>query len=351
MSAFKSNETGLVMIPAPTISIVIPVYNADSYIKKCIASLVSQTFTDFEILIVDDGSTDESADIIRSEMQSDKRIVCISQENKGSGVARNTGIEKARGDYLCFVDADDHVHPQYLELMHQTITQESSCIASCRIQLIAEDGRVLQKSPTQPATLNWKEALKNILLVIDGGSSCNKMYKKSLLQLTMFPSGYYEDIEMIVRLFAVCQPEKISFVNQCLYYYSQRKGSKTHSINKRATDGAVEALETIEKVLLAQGLLDELKWEYVLLYIRRIGYTAKAIAIYSKTNTTDMDYLLSLVNKDIFNTYNIIVSMFRYINCASILRLFITMLLCFGPAGRKAYIVCFTIYSKISKNT
>lgn len=111
------------------ISVIIPVYNVEKYLVSCLQSIVNQTINDWELIAVNDGSSDKSADILEQYAQDDARILVISQSNKGVGAARNAGLKAAKGDFVCFVDADDYVHPQMLELLLEAAEKENAEVA------------------------------------------------------------------------------------------------------------------------------------------------------------------------------------------------------------------------------
>lgn len=113
------------------ISVIIPVYNGEKYIKRCINSLINQTYKNIEIIIINDGSKDNSINIIKEISEKDKRIIIIDKENQGVSIARNAGIEKASGDYIMFVDVDDWVKTNMIEQMYKVIKKENVDIVKC----------------------------------------------------------------------------------------------------------------------------------------------------------------------------------------------------------------------------
>ena len=106
-------------ITKPTISVVIPVYNSEKYVGKCIESVMAQSYTDWQLILVDDGSKDRSLEVCRQYADQDNRILVIHQENAGPGIARNTGITQVSGDYVVFIDSDDYIEPEYFRLLNQ----------------------------------------------------------------------------------------------------------------------------------------------------------------------------------------------------------------------------------------
>lgn len=124
----------------PYISIIIPVYGVEKYIKKCLESVLLQTFTDFECLVIDDGSTDNSINIAKEAVAKDPRFIFLNKKNGGVASARNYGIKHAKGKYIAFIDSDDYVEPDFLLLPLTTIEAEDSDICMFSINYVAEDG-------------------------------------------------------------------------------------------------------------------------------------------------------------------------------------------------------------------
>ena len=107
------------------ISVIVPIYNVEEYLPACIESILNQTYRDLEILLIDDGSTDNSGKICDEYAEKDKRCIVIHQQNKGSSGARNTGLDNAKGEYISFIDGDDYIHPQMLEILYKEIEKEN----------------------------------------------------------------------------------------------------------------------------------------------------------------------------------------------------------------------------------
>ena len=121
------------------ITVVVPVYNVEKYLERCINSIIHQTIKNIEIILVNDGSTDGSRKICEYYRENDERVILINQENQGLSAARNTGIDKATGKYICFVDSDDWVHEKYLETMYNDIKEQDAQISIIEKQIIFED--------------------------------------------------------------------------------------------------------------------------------------------------------------------------------------------------------------------
>ncbi len=212
------------------ISVVVPVFNMERYLKKCIDSICRQTFEDIEIICVDDCSTDNSWNLLQELERSDPRIrIYRHSENLGLGGARNTAIKLARGDYLASVDSDDYIAENMLEKLFIAAKENDSCIVVCGFHRVAEDGSMLK---SQKFKVN---NLVNENNSLDIFSTCNpafwnKLWKRSLFidNDIFFPNYvYYQDLATTPRI--LTKAKKISFVDDCLYYYLIRNGSATYS--------------------------------------------------------------------------------------------------------------------------
>ena len=214
----------------PTITVVVPVYNVEKYIIRCLESIIRQTYDDFECLIIDDASSDSSIMLGKSRIEKDGKFRIIShQKNSGSGTARNTGIENAQGEYICFIDSDDYIEKDYLKLLYQTITKHNAAICTCNIYYGKENDKRIISANLEVE--NWIEAIEKILNGIDGGSSCNRLYKRKLFDKVKYVNGYYEDVLVNIHLMLENKVSYIPFINQPLYHYVTREGSSTQGID------------------------------------------------------------------------------------------------------------------------
>ena len=121
------------------ISIIVPIYNSSEYIQRCIDSILSQTLTNFELILINDGSTDNSIDVLKEYESKDSRIIVINKKNEGVSIARNTGIEMAKGEYIMFCDSDDYVHPQWCELLVDAIEKNIDSFVVCSYRKVNND--------------------------------------------------------------------------------------------------------------------------------------------------------------------------------------------------------------------
>lgn len=207
------------------ITIVVPIFNVEKYLQRCLKSIQSQTYTDFEVIMVDDGSTDGSSEIARNYSTNDKRFRYVYQQNNGQGSARNRGIRMANGDYLCFIDSDDFVHNQYLELLYKTVQENDAQIASCGVERVFEDGRIVDYKITNQSGTSVIKNIEKYLLTASF-SVCNKIFRKELFDNLEFPERIkFEDFALMPRVYE--RAKCIASITDKLYYYSYRPNSTT----------------------------------------------------------------------------------------------------------------------------
>ena len=212
------------------ISIIIPVYNVDPYLNRCLKSIRLQTYQHIEIILVDDGSTDKSAEICDAFAFDDKRSTVIHKLNGGLSSARNAGLEIANGDFVAFVDADDFVDLDMYEKLLLACTDNSAAISMCAFCYYFSEGKKWIKDKSSKMVI-WsaEEAIGNLLLWnrIDS-SACNKLFRKELFSDMRFPEGKIcEDVSIIPKI--ICRSSKMVHIGEAKYYYYQRAGSITHS--------------------------------------------------------------------------------------------------------------------------
>lgn len=248
----------------PAISVIIPVFNTEPYLANCLASIYGQTFENFEAIVVDDGSTDGSADIARTIAEKDSRFRIVSQENKGLSEARNAGIEVAQGDWITFVDSDDMLAPNFLQALFDAIMETGADIACSAKHLFGDAKQKASKistiqahyGPKPPsgnyACLSPATALANALYQNDKPdySAWNKLYAARLWKDRRFPPGkFFEDMATIPQV--ILDARLVAFVPEPLYL------NRRHSTSILATSydrKKAELLDIAEAVCgLAKG--------------------------------------------------------------------------------------------------
>lgn len=204
----------------PEVSVIIPVYNTEQFLEDCLNSVLAQTFTDFEIIAVDDGSTDNSAAIVKQFAAKDNRIVIIHQENKGLSEARNTGIKAARGNWITFVDSDDMLAPRFLQKLWDAAKQNNASIACSDKQLFWKESEIGNgdTATAQAIALSPEKALERALYQKNGPdySAWSKLYDSQIWQSHKFTPGiYFEDMDCIPQV--LLEAKKVTFVPEPLY--------------------------------------------------------------------------------------------------------------------------------------
>jgi glycosyltransferase involved in cell wall biosynthesis len=215
----------------PKISIVVPIYNVEKYIYKCIDSILAQTFTNFELILVNDGSPDNCRGICEEYAEKEKRIKVIHKENGGVSSARNAGIKAATGQYIGFIDSDDFIHEKMYEVLYQNAVRYSSDIVVCDFLKVHED-EVPEKSCNNDFNLQHYsniQALNQLYTAAPGKSDMwvypwNKLYKRWLFNHLRYKEGRIYEDEFIAHKI-LFNSTKITFVNEKLYYYLQRPNS------------------------------------------------------------------------------------------------------------------------------
>lgn len=212
----------------PIISVIIPVYNVDNYLEKCLNSVIAQTFTELDIILVDDGSTDSSGAVCDRYAKLDTRIRVVHTENCGLSVARNTGLSLATGSYIGFVDSDDWIKPDMFAMLYSTLIQHDADIVQCGYSI--EENGVITKNFNDDGSIEIfspKEALR--LLIEDvhiRNFAWNKLYKKHLFDAIQFPLlRYLEDLAIMYALFDKAQ--RVVSINLPYYIYVRHTASLT----------------------------------------------------------------------------------------------------------------------------
>ena len=219
----------------PVISVIIPVYNVEKYLRKCVDSVLGQTFKDIEIILVDDGSTDGCGKICDEYAEKDSRIRVIHKENGGLSSARNAGLDIARGEYIGFVDSDDYVSAEMYEKLLAAAKKYSANLVFCNIKCFGENENGEEISWVSE-TCGGKRGLCLPNEILDDvktlrafyPSACNKLYSKEIFTNIRYPEGFwYEDKYVLLDI--ICAANAIACIGDSLYYYYMRQGSIIHA--------------------------------------------------------------------------------------------------------------------------
>ena len=210
------------------ISVVIPIYNVEKYLRRCIDSVIKQTYENLEIILVDDGSQDNCAEICDEYAINDSRIKVIHKLNGGLSDARNSGIDIASGKYITFIDSDDYVTKDYIEVLYNALKADMTDLAISSHKVIYENGTVIEKATGEKSILSSKEVLERILY--DDGidlSAWAKLYKIELWNDVRYPKGrLFEDSATTYKLIDKC--DKVTIISKATYNYMIRNSSITN---------------------------------------------------------------------------------------------------------------------------
>ena len=237
--------------PRPLISVIIPVFNVGDHVADCLRSLQAQTLNDFEALVIDDGSTDDSAAIAQSVIGTDPRFQLIKQQNKGLSGARNTGLDLAKGAFIAFLDSDDRLAPDYLSRLWQALETTGADWVSCGIRFCfpndqAIDHSAIHASAAQHSSgqikrypqLNWEDAIQHF------PSAWNKLYRRSLIEGLRFPEGtWFEDHEFYYQ--ALTRTDHLLHIEAPLYLQTRAREGQ---ITGQDSDRVFEQFAVLDRI-------------------------------------------------------------------------------------------------------
>jgi glycosyltransferase involved in cell wall biosynthesis len=246
----------------PVISVIVPVYDVADYVIACLQSLQAQSFTGFEVLVVDDGSRDDSMVRARRTVAGDDRFRFLAQSNKGLSAARNLGLEHVRGDFIAFVDSDDQVAPEYLQKLYQTLQGTGADWVACGVRFVRSEGKTHTHSaihgaskladhpqPRRYSLDSWPDIVRHF------PSAWNKLYRRSLITGLRFDVGtYYEDHAFYYR--CACRTDHIEHLPEPLYLQTQgREGQITRDGSERVFE-QLAVLDTLWDIIAASDKSD-----------------------------------------------------------------------------------------------
>ena len=262
-------------------SFIIPVYNCGIYLKECVKNIHAIGLRQYEIILVNDGSSDNSAEICQ-KLLNNNVVKYVYQENQGVSSARNKGLLMAEGDYIVFVDSDDWIEPNMLEVLYRNIVQEGSDFAQCRFQFDNPNTgkQTIYGKPFEQAVLYKGDILPDAMLVKNiFVAPVIKMYYRDFLAHNNL--NFKEGIVNEDTLFAIeisCCANKVSFVNEVLYHAIERAGSTSRASYERLCKHMVIALEKVKDYLVAKGAFQEVESLYKARYLKSILYNILQMA-------------------------------------------------------------------------
>lgn len=272
----------------PIISVLIPVYNVEKYLERCLDSICNQTMKEIEIIIVDDGSTDRSGEIIKEYANHNKNIIHIHQKNGGESSARNAAIPLAKGKYISFVDSDDWIAENMLETLYKHAEKENADIVMCNIIRAVNSEQLDPTKPIKEYTMkanpeNISEICYQLLYEENGASLCNKLYRATFMK--QFNGGFGDvqiGTDLTFNLKLLMYMPKISVIDQNLYYYFVNTTSVTHKYAQDQMKQFANIMAEVTVLADANGISENIKKFLPLIAFR--GFTIVLYNSYKYNN-------------------------------------------------------------------
>ena len=277
------------------ITIIINVYNGEKYIDKCLNCVTNQTYKNLEILIINDGSSDNTLEIIKKNK--DKRIRLITTKNQGLSLSRNTGIENAKGKYLFFIDVDDYMEKDTIEYLYELIKKYKTKISTCETNIIYNEDNYTKKETKEDTHIETSlDMVKKVLLSTNRhGAIWNKLIRKELFDNLLFEDRIINDMALVYKLFL--KVDEVAYSNQKKYYYLKNNSSIT---SKRNIDRAIDSYKVaIERY----NYIEEM---YPNMLENKIAVLLTIVDVYNHNNETTDKYIKdNNINKIFKKNYSI----------------------------------------------
>jgi len=278
----------------PDVSVVVPIFNCAEYLETCLLSISRQTFSNFEVLCIDDLSQDGSAKIVNKFSKLDPRFRLLRHtENRGAGGARNTGILNAQGDYLAFVDSDDFIEPNTLELLVDATHDAKFDVVECGFNVVSPGGKILSSHVPTPRQHNDTASFGSCLLATNP-SFWNKLWRSELFRANgiLFPERlYWEDLATIPRLIAVAK--NMNVIDAVCYNYFDRQESYTNAAGPKHLYDYLKVFDILLSFLKERGLYDAERKNFEELVRVNMHYHADKIHRRGFYNMHDTDRYLA----------------------------------------------------------
>lgn len=270
------------------VSLIIPVYNVEGFLERCLDSVKSQTYKDLEVIIVNDGSTDRSPQIIDKYVAENPGFKAFTIKNRGLGGARNYGMEKATGEFVVFLDSDDYISADCIQKMSQAATVNQSDIVVCNSCDVTENGEPISyyKNNIKNETVSLSDCPE---LLFNRPCAWAKMYRRRLFEgLSFVAREWYEDLRLVLKLYL--RAERITYIEDTLFFYVQRQGSIMNNKNAERNLEIISAFEDLISYFRENGVYDRFKNELYYLVTKHIAVAA--VTRVSLSNTKDKKAVL-----------------------------------------------------------
>lgn len=276
------------------ISVIVPVYNIEKYLPYCLDSIIKQTYDNFEIVLVNDGSTDNCAKICDEYANRNENIVVIHKSNGGLSDARNCGVDQASGEYVTFIDGDDYVHELYLEMLMVSLISTSAEISLVDLKRVSSfnEKNKINKEKIDVNAYKSREAIEKILYQnFHDVSAAGILIPKSIAQKNRFPKGrIFEDLFTTYKFFKTAN--KIAFVHSQLYYYYQRPGSIMHKMTPQYLKDLIEASNNLVSVFCEDEVL------FRAAKSKRFSNYCSIVFKMEDDNSEELTEVIKVINKD-----------------------------------------------------
>ncbi|HWT10059.1 MAG TPA: glycosyltransferase [Roseomonas sp.] len=281
---------------SPPVSIVVAIFNATDYLARCLGSIASQSFADFEAILVDDGSTDGSAQAAEAFCRQDPRFRLLRHPaNRGSAAARNTGLRAARGVYVAQVDSDDAITPDMLATLYDAAREGDFDMVACGYRELDPDGTVRRSVVPEPRTIRFDGPPRDIFALTDP-STCDKLWRRSAFAEPgiWFAEGRrYDDLGWTYRVLMQCR--RIRILDRALYDYTLRPGSETHSFSWNSLIEHVAAFELLHRAMTDAGIVEHNIASFRARVRATFGYHATKVCALAPPSEERMRYLLGVL--------------------------------------------------------
>ena len=282
----------------PMVSIIIPVYNVEDYLEKCLSSVVEQSLKEIEIIIVNDESTDNSLNIIKAYAANDSRIIIINQKNKGLGGARNSGIDIATGEYLFFLDSDDYIRNNTLDYLYHYATENLLDLVVFNYEKVDEYGKVIHKTNFGNDIVSKDDAFRKIVGHRTSPQAWNKLYKRHLFTDTdiRYPQKFlHEDLPVTYKVFWYA--ERIGYTNECFYSWLTRGDSITQKFTFKHIDDIASSLLQKKQFLEEKNVIENYELEYTRGSIQMLNILLERSVRLSDNDIALMTHTQSIIDK------------------------------------------------------
>ena len=277
------------------VSVIVPIYNVKDYLIRCLDSLDRQNYEDYEVLLIDDGSKDESGKMAEEYCADHPRFHCYHKVNGGLSDARNYGMKYAKGEAFAFVDSDDWVAEDYISAMVENMISNNSDVVCCDMEYVDDEGN---HTPSLDRRFDCVKVQEDPEIITVNNSACNKLIRKSCFKDILFPKGiWYEDLGSIPMILS--EAEIISKVNKPLYFYYQRSESISHTENIKIFDIYV-SLELVRKYLISTGKNENMLKCWMSMYVLH-GADITTIKISQYRSEARLEYMEK--NMELMNRY------------------------------------------------